>query len=369
MHYLLKPAYEADKSGIDIHLLFHGERVPDSLGKPTFPKRDLTRKQHSTTLGSGNNFHFRIIPQACLQLSLKMYDCQWCDATFWSESDCEDHMDDEDHWPECETCPKTFRTQRACEQHMDDKQHWAPRFDCETCTRDFSTRHGAEQHMNALRHWKPKIECETCTAMFFTQTAADQHMKAKAHFRHYCQSCDQRFSNDNNLKMHLNSKVHRGTTVPCPFCKTCYTTASGVVNHIETGSCPNAPQLNRATILRMIRERDTRGLITNKTIAWQDEENVKYTATGRAYNGQYWECYLCHSEYYNMAGLNAHLNSAAHVGKVYRCPNKASCGKQFSTLAGLFAHLESESCAFMRFEKVQQQLGLTLQGRNLVKFS
>jgi hypothetical protein len=128
--------------------------------------------------------------------------------------------------------------------------------------------------------------------------------------------------------------------------------------------------LNRETILCMVRERDRDGVITNKQIEWHKEKNVKYSATNRAFNGSYWECYVCHNEFTTVNALNAHLNSSVHKQKVYRCPNtKSKCGKQFVTLAGLFNHLESEACAFMRFEKVQRQVGNVLQGRKLIAFA
>jgi Zinc-finger of C2H2 type len=168
----------------------------------------------------------------------------------------------------------------------------------------------------------------------------------------------------------LNSKVHRGTNLPCPFCKVNYTSASGLTHHLETGSCPRAPNLNREAILRMVRERDPHGVITNKQIGWREDEDVKYTATSRAFNGSFWECYMCHKEFNTANALNAHLNSPVHKQKVYRCPNlKDKCGKQFVSLAALFNHLESEACAFMRFEKVQQQVGGVLQGQKLIAFS
>lgn len=169
---------------------------------------------------------------------------------------------------------------------------------------------------------------------------------------------------------HLNSKIHRGSNIPCPFCKATYTSASGVTHHVETGSCPRAPNLNRETILGMIRERDPRGVITNKQIEWHKEENVKYSATNRAFNGSYWECYMCHNEFNTAKALNAHLNSPVHKQRAYHCPNaKGNCGRQFVTLAGLFNHLESEACAFIRFEKVQQQVSHVLQPRKLITFS
>jgi galactose-1-phosphate uridylyltransferase len=169
---------------------------------------------------------------------------------------------------------------------------------------------------------------------------------------------------------HLNSKIHRGTNVPCPFCKTNYTTASGLTHHLETSSCPRAPNLNRESILCIIRERDLHGAITNKQIEWHQDENIRYSATKHAFNGSYWECYMCPNKFNTVNALNAHLNSPTHKQKVYHCPNsKAKCGKEFVTLAGLFNHLESEACAFMRFEKVQQQVGNVFRGGKLITFS
>ena len=215
-------------------------------------------------------------------------------------------------------------------------------------------------------------------------------MRALAHYTNYCKACDRRFGNDNELRMvsislcpllntlcvlnlllqHLNSKTHRGNNVPCPFCNKAYTTATGVVHHLESGSCLNAPKLNRETILDIVRSRDPAGVITNKQIEWHEERSVTYEAGAHAFNGFAWECYICHSEFRMVSALNAHLNSARHKEKVYHCPNANNrCGKQFVNLAGLFNHLESEACAFMRFEKVQQNFGDVLQGQRRIAFS
>jgi hypothetical protein len=117
----------------------------------------------------------------------------------------------------------------------------------------------------------------------------------------------------------------------------------------------------------MIRDRDRDGAITNKQTEWSKEDSIQYSATRNAFNGSYWECYLCHKEFSKENALNQHLNSPVHKRKVYRCPNaKTVCGKEFIALAGLFSHLESESCAYMRFEKFQQQVSDVIQGRRLI---
>ncbi|OOF98216.1 hypothetical protein ASPCADRAFT_164606 [Aspergillus carbonarius ITEM 5010] len=269
---------------------------------------------------------------------------------------------------ECDTCTRRFYSWPACRQHMNDKDHWAV-FECETCDEEFSSEEDADWHMSNYGHYAPKISCETCEKKFHTQDSADQHMDALKHYRHYCRACDRRFQNENNLRMHLNSKIHRGQNIICPFCKTTFTTATGVTHHLETGSCPRASSLNRETIHKLIRSRDTQGIITNKLLEWYEDDSGQYSATRRAFNGRYWECYICHREFNTVTALNQHLNSPVHKRKLYHCPNRTGrCGKQFTTLAALFNHLESESCGCTRFEKVQLQAQNIFNSNRLIAF-
>lgn len=107
----------------------------------------------------------------------------------------------------------------------------------------------------------------------------------------------------------------------------------------------------------MVRERDPHGVITMKQIGWRDEPAISYSATNAAFNGEKWECYLCHKKFNSVKALNSHLNSPTHKKKVYQCPNaRAGCQKQFVSLAAFAAHLESEACGYTRFEQVQEQV-------------
>lgn len=171
----------------------------------------------------------------------------------------------------------------------------------------------------------------------------------------------------------MNSKTHRGAKIACPFCKTAFVSASGLSHHLETGSCPRAANLNRKTIHHMLQQVDVSGVVTNKQIEWHKEEpHITYSASDRAFNGDAWECYMCHRRFSLRNGLNQHLNSPVHQQRVYHCPNRAGrCVKRFVTLAGLFNHLESESCEFIRFEKVQQvqqQLNDAMMGKKALTY-
>ncbi|KAJ5893626.1 hypothetical protein N7495_005317 [Penicillium taxi] len=256
--------------------------------------------------------------------------------------------------PQCDDGTRYYDNKEEFYAHLNHYDHW---LECETCTRQFSGRHSLRQHMNSMNHWMPKYGCETCDKKFQTSSAAEKHMRDRGHYENYCRQCDRHFNNANNLRMHLNSKIHRGQDIKCPFCRTGFVTASGASHHLETGSCRNAPSLNRESIHNIIRGADQNGMITNKQIEWNSESNSQYTVTSQAWNGDSWECYLCHKGFGSSRGLSQHLNSPIHQQKVYHCPNSRRCPKEFVSLAALFNHLESESCQFMRFEKVQQVHG------------
>jgi hypothetical protein len=106
-----------------------------------------------------------------------------------------------------------------------------------------------------------------------------------------------------------------------------------------------------------------------KQIGWRDERNAQYEVTTDAYDGFDWVCYLCKREFARRIDLNNHINSPTHKQDLYHCPNRSSiCRKEFSTLAALFSHLESESCGYMRFANVQKKVGHVLQGHNMITF-
>lgn len=127
----------------------------------------------------------------------------------------------------------------------------------------------------------------------------------------------------------------------------------------------NAPFLNRERILKIVSRLDPNHMITNKQIEWHREQTSEYMATQDAWNGDAWECYLCHREFNSRQSLTQHLNSSVHKQLVYHCPN-FRCGKESSTLAGLFNHLESESCNYMRFQAVQTHVRGIVTGRKMI---
>ncbi|GAB0145854.1 hypothetical protein EsHS_00006273 [Epichloe bromicola] len=259
----------------------------------------------------------------------------------------------------CGTCWRTFPAGwRSRQQHMDATGHCPPDYECQTCDRYFGSWHAVCQHMTDVGHWAessesdgPEYQCDDCGDAFYNEADLRDH-EVEEHF--YCDPCDRYFQSSNNINQHLRSKVHRSTSVRCPFCKNEFGTATGLVHHLERGSCPKAP-LNREKLYEAIRSRDPNGIITEKLLSWSGA--TSHEATERAWNSVYeaYQCYFCGRLFDRLTSLNQHLSSPIHQQKLYHCPNRR-CGREFTTLAAVINHLESESCEYMRFEAVQKNV-------------
>ncbi|KAK4232745.1 hypothetical protein C8A03DRAFT_39632 [Achaetomium macrosporum] len=271
----------------------------------------------------------------------------------------------------CGTCGKEFPAgYRARDQHCASTGHRPPKFECDTCDACFGSEHARWQHMRAKGHFaddddnEADWECSRCSDVFYEEEDCRQHM-IECHF--YCSDCDREFMNYNNIKQHLNSRTHRGNPISCPFCRIGFTTASGMVHHLEHGSCPRAPRLNRDEIYQLVRSKDPNGIISRQSIPWVASARVSHIATERAWNSwrDCYECYFCHRGFRQLYALNQHLNSPVHQESLYHC---FKCRSEFKTLAAVTNHLESETCGAMRFETVQNRICDVVSGNRLLGF-
>ncbi|KAI1166141.1 hypothetical protein F5B18DRAFT_607421 [Nemania serpens] len=263
----------------------------------------------------------------------------------------------------CDSCGRTFGSTRALCQHMAALGHVESpfKFKCHRCPTMFRTSSDAESHMHSYNHWNHR--CSRCPATAPTEDQIKQH-EIECHF--WCSKCEREFQSYNNIRMHLNSRVHLGTSISCPYCTSPFTTAAGLAHHLETGSCPKATRLGRDAVYNIVRSVDHDGLIAKKLIGWQG--STTYEATERAWNGDSYECYFCTREFNTLSSLNQHLQSPVHQQKLYHCLNRGGCGKEFTTLAGVCNHLESESCGVMRFQTVQRHFQGILGGDRMIAY-
>ncbi|KID93622.1 Zinc finger, double-stranded RNA binding protein, partial [Metarhizium majus ARSEF 297] len=270
----------------------------------------------------------------------------------------------------CGTCWRTFPAGwQSRQQHMDARGHCPPNFECDTCDRYFSSQHAVNQHMTDTGHWaessesdEPEYECDDCDDAFYDEDDLRDH-EIKEHF--YCDPCDRYFQDRNSINQHLHSKVHRNSSIQCLFCKNEHGTATGLVHHLESGSCSKAP-LNRDKLYEAVRRRDPNGIISKKLLTWS--ATTSYQATEKAWNSiaEAYQCYLCARLFGKLTSLNQHLSSPIHYQRLYHCPN-SRCRREFTTLAAVINHLESESCEYMRFEAVQKNVERILDPRRMIQ--
>ncbi|KAI1393973.1 uncharacterized protein F4822DRAFT_439807 [Hypoxylon trugodes] len=236
---------------------------------------------------------------------------------------------------------------------------------CNTCKREFAHWRSRDQHVDALGHQPLDFDCRGngCNDCFSNSSDRRDH-EAKTHS--YCSDCQKSCGNPNNLRMHLNSRIHRGSSIQCPFCKTNYATATGLAHHLEGGRCSKASFLNRDQIYKAVRAKDPTGMISKKLIGWHG--STTYEATDKAWNGWAWECYLCNRTFNAKPGLDQHLQSPIHQQALYHCPDRNGCGREFKTLAAVMNHLESESCGYTRFENVQKSVSNIVSGDRRLTF-
>ncbi|KZL85925.1 zinc finger protein [Colletotrichum incanum] len=233
---------------------------------------------------------------------------------------------------------------------------------CGVCWREFPSGWRArDQHCDATGHCPPAYECALCDYCFDNDQDKLDHERGE-HL--HCSTCGRDFQSWNNIHQHLKSRVHRGSNMSCPFCGVNRTSATGVVHHLERGSCPNAP-LDRDSLYLAVHRRDPDGILSKKLLEFHG--STQYSASEEAYNYRLnaYQCYLCGNLYAKLNSLNQHLASPAHQQAYYHCPNRI-CGREFTTLGATMNHLESESCGFMRFEAVQSSVGRILDSRRMI---
>ncbi|KAI6015663.1 hypothetical protein EDC04DRAFT_2578163 [Pisolithus marmoratus] len=290
--------------------------------------------------------------------------CQYCDEHFSSRSDLIEHYRDCHHY--CESCNKMLRNFPTW---LGLKEHWVQDSDhdyCQYCDEHFSSRSALIDHYNDDHYY-----CESCNRVFKSDHGLHEHNRQR-HGDRYCVSCKRLFRFESNLnsasflcscEAHLNSSVHRPKDVPCPFrgCDMAFVSKSALILHLESGSCQSG--VNRQRVNQYVRDMDRNNAIIDpsRLLTAGDNTSVDYIATERSWNGNAFECVLCHSRFAALRDLNRHLASPRHQSKIYKCP-LSSCGVHFRTLSALCQHVESEKCGIMKFQVVKRTLDSMLTG-------
>ncbi|PPQ78002.1 hypothetical protein CVT25_015558 [Psilocybe cyanescens] len=267
----------------------------------------------------------------------------------------------------CFSCSKSFETVAGLRSHCRAKRHAAP-FACDDCNRTFASSVALESHMNSPRHVDAYFSsadessddseesddsedepyCDSCNRFFKDTFSLNQHL-AFSEKHHWCFECSRDFSSETSLGQHQESLAHRGRDFKCPFCDSMFKSPSGIALHIESG----CHKVTRHQVTAAVHKMKVVPNISIKRIGGSSaaSNTVRtFIASEASWNGTSYACFLCNKKCKTLAGLNSHLNSAAHDEEEFRCPK---CKAEFKLISGFVQHLESRSCGLAKNEQVE----------------
>jgi hypothetical protein len=156
----------------------------------------------------------------------------------------------------------------------------------------------------------------------------------------------------------------------CPGrgCNKSFISVAALTLHFESGTCRSG--MTHEELDRRVVRADRNHDITNpdRLICGPEGYEPPTTtswATERSFNGKVYECFVCHSTFTTLTGLNQHLQSPVHREKIYRCP-KEDCRIEFKTLSALCQHVEGGSCGVRVFRQVQDVMDRLTRGFNML---
>lgn len=137
----------------------------------------------------------------------------------------------------------------------------------------------------------------------------------------------------------------------CPLCDADYVDATGIISHLETGGCSVA-RFTRKTLYGFLLAADPDSVFTKSKL----DPPMNIQRRHRQNRRGWWECSICRREFYDWHDLNQHLNSPFHEQCLYHCPNDDECDREFTTLAGVFNHMQGGYCGYMSYNDVQKRM-------------
>ncbi|KAH8823717.1 hypothetical protein DL96DRAFT_235611 [Flagelloscypha sp. PMI_526] len=255
----------------------------------------------------------------------------------------------------CKFCNCQFPSGSALNIHIRGKPNHGY---CPVCQRVFVNTQALNQHLSSATLHRGEREeryCQFCDREFVNAQSLWQH-RSSSHNHHWCYKCPKDFPSVDMLTQH-NSTVHKVNDLKCPLCSQMFAAPSAIAQHIESGGCSS--KITRHHVTRAVQSLKISPTITVTQLiegpSPLPKGTITYHATELAWNGNAYECYLCHKTCRKLSHLNDHFNSAAHDDDEFQCPGP-KCGSKFALVSGLIQHIESGSCGVSKFQEVKNRM-------------
>lgn len=326
------------------------------------------------------------------------FQCPECPKRFESITARDSHQQSKQHF-QCARCQHASRGNSAGQPTaVPPMGRTLPRshtpLNCKIRHRDFSNGAALASHQNGAQTMS--FRCLPCNRDFVDEAALRQHLQDKKHSEpkqrpgHICEECNKGFPTGAALKQHRQSTVHKPlSNLNCvgETCRLTFKSPSALLQHLEGGHCSSG--WTREKINSTVHKFDKSRILTNSTISlatmftsmttstsvstfsdlviptpseWseiEDDELMEDSLISLAGSlDNELSCPLCLATgrprvFKDTKALSAHMSSAAHAEKAFKCPRAFTNAKfeppyqrtkMFTTLSGLTQHLESGQC-------------------------
>ena len=140
-------------------------------------------------------------------------------------------------------CRESFNTARAFIKHMKEQHAMKPWY-CQPCDKRFMERQNLQFHMMSCHENKKNFACDICNKSFANPRQLYTHRALHLGKRFLCQECGYRARSSANLRGHVKAR-HEARQHDCPLCGKKFSSGNNLKNHmrIHTGESPYSCEL------------------------------------------------------------------------------------------------------------------------------
>ncbi|EIM79710.1 uncharacterized protein STEHIDRAFT_69223 [Stereum hirsutum FP-91666 SS1] len=262
-----------------------------------------------------------------------MFFCISCHETFPDETSLHTHCRDKENHHYCKRCKRLFHTRAILQEHIRTAAvHQQYAYTC-------NTSRLIDSSVKSLNDPEDP-SCFACETHFSSMRILYRHL-ANRSSHHWCFVCYRDFETSHILEEHVSSYEDNEHVLECPICAKTFATPSCMADHIEyDGAChySGRNQVRQSSTACPPKVKSYRSS-TSRLNDVASSVHADYVNNARPFNGDSYQCYLCHRTFRTLKGLHSHLESLAHDRRDLRCPK---CKAWFSTASSLTDHIEKE---------------------------